>query len=446
MMGWLSRNVFHPLWDMKEGSDRLRTLRKLMATQWLPESELYRRQWQRVREILVYAYVHSDYYRALFDTQRIRPEAITPENFAQIPLLTKKLIQDQGDRLLSREYRKDVLIHAKTGGSTGKSLHVYSDRHWQIVRTADALRSNRWAGWDIGMKVAAIWGNPVVPDDWRSRLRNALRDRTIYLDTMNLSPATMTAFVEQWHREKPDIIFGHSHSIFILARFLRDRKITGLHPKGIVVTSMMLIPQERATIEAVFHCKVTDRYGCEEVGLIASECERHHGMHLDIEHLYIEFLDDEGQPAVDGQDGQIVVTDLFNHGMPMIRYRVEDVGVPTSRKCPCGRGLPMMERVTGRTADFLVRPDGSLVAGVSLVERTLTAIRGIEQMQLVQEKPELLRVNLVVRNGYDSDGESALRREFHQVFGPGMALELCYLDGIPQERSGKYRFSICKIQ
>lgn len=445
MMAWLSKHIFHPLWDMKERSIRLRTLRKLMATQWLPEAELRHHQWQRVREILAYAYGHCEYYQALFDAQGIQPDAITPDNFAQIPVLTKKLIQDQGDRLLSREFRKEDLILAKTGGSTGKSLHVYSDRNWLEVRTADALRSNRWAGWDIGMKVAAIWGNPAEPDDWRSRLRNALRDRTIYLDTMNLSPATMIAFVERWRRERPDIIFGHSHSIFILAKFLRNQKITGLHPKGIVATSMMLIPQERKTIEEVFGCKVTDRYGCEEVGLIASECEQHQGMHLDIEHLYIEFLDDEGRPAADGQDGQIVVTDLFNHGMPLIRYRVEDVGVPTSRKCPCGRSLPMMERVTGRTADFLVRPDGSLVAGVSLVERTLTAIRGIEQMQLVQEQPELLRVNLVVRDGYDSDGEAVLRRELHQVFGPGMTLELCYVDGIPQERSGKYRFSICKL-
>lgn len=445
MMAWLSKHIFHPLWDKKERSIRLRTLKTLMATQWLPEERLRQLQWQRVQEIIVYAYGHSDYYRSLFDAHGISPDRITPENFSRIPVLTKKLIQEHGDRLLSRAYRKEDLIHAKTGGSTGKSLHVYSDRHWLEIRTADALRSNRWAGWDIGMKVAAIWGNPAVPDDWRSRLRNALRDRTLYLDTMNLSPLTMGAFVERWRRERPDIVFGHSHSIFILARFLEDQKISDLRPKGILATSMMLIPQERATIEKVFRCKVTDRYGCEEVGLIASECEQHQGMHLDIEHLYIEFLDDEGRPVADGQNGRIVVTDLFNRGMPLIRYGVEDMGIPTSRKCSCGRGLPMMERVTGRTADFLVRPDGSLVAGVSLVERTLTAIQGIEQMQFVQEQAELLRVNLVVRDGYDGNGEIALRRELQHVFGPEMRLELRYLDGIPQEPSGKYRFSICKL-
>ena len=82
-----------------------------------------------------------------------------------------------------------------------------------------------------------------------------------------------------------------------------------------------------------FGCKVTDRYGCEEVGLIACECERHAGLHLNIEHLYIEFLRPDGSPAASGEEGAIVITDLLNHGMPFIRYRIEDVGVPTERRC-----------------------------------------------------------------------------------------------------------------
>src|SRR5262249_55172685 len=160
----------------------------------------------------------------------------------------------------------------------------------------------------------------------------------------------------------------HSHSLFMLARYVCEQKIVDLRPVGIISTSMMLLPSERAVIETAFGCKVTDRYGCEEVGLIGCECERHRGFHLDIEHLFIEFLRPDGAEAAPGEEGAIVVTDLYNHGMPFIRYRIEDVGVPTDRLCECGRGLPLMERVTGRVADYLKRQDGSLVAGVSLVE------------------------------------------------------------------------------
>ena len=121
---------------------------------------------------------------------------------------------------------------------------------------------------------------------------------------------------------------------------------------------MMLLSNERRKIENVFGIKVTDRYGCEEVGLIASECEEHSGMHLNIEHLFVEFVKNDGFLADPGELGKIVLTDLTNRAMPLIRYQVEDVGVATDRKCACGRGLPIMSSVIGRVADFLIKNDG----------------------------------------------------------------------------------------
>lgn len=131
--------------------------------------------------------------------------------------------------------------------------------------------------------------------------------------------------------------------------------------------------------------------------------------------------------------------------MPLIRYRIEDVGIPTDRKCPCGRGLPLMEKVAGRVADFLIRKDGSLVAGVSMVERTLTAIKGIEQMQIVQEALNDIVLNVVKGNDYKVESEKQLIKEFEDVFGKNVNIVLKYIGKIPQEHSGKYRFSICKI-
>jgi len=226
---------------------------------------------------------------------------------------------------------------------------------------------------------------------------------------------------------------------------LKQKGIDEIKPKGIISTSMMLLPQEREIIEKVFDCNVTNRYGCEEVGLIACECEKHDGMHLNIDHLYIEFIKEDGSPAKAGEEGAIVVTELINHGMPLIRYKIEDVGIPTDRKCSCGRGLPLMEKVAGRVADFLIRKDGSLVAGVSLVERTLTAIKGIEQMQIVQEALNNIVLNVVKGRDYNLESEKLLLNEFEDVFGKDVKIALKYIDKIPQERSGKYRFSICKV-
>ena len=140
-----------------------------------------------------------------------------------------------------------------------------------------------------------------------------------------------------------------------------------------------------------------------------------------------------------------MLTDLYNRGMPFIRYRIEDVGVPSARECPCGRGLPLMERVTGRVADYLKRRDGSLVAGVSLVERTLTAIPGIEQLQIVQPSREEIVLNVVRAADFTPASEQALLAAVRGVFGTDISVRPQYLARIPQERSGKYRFSICQV-
>ena len=130
--------------------------------------------------------------------------------------------------------------------------------------------------------------------------------------------------------------------------------------------------------------------------------------------------------------------------MPLIRYKIEDVGVPSAQKCSCGRGMPLMERVAGRVADFLIRRDGSLVAGVSLIERTLLKTSGLDQMQIIQEQLNRIRVNLVRSNRFLPDDEELLRRELLEVFGREMAIAVAYVESIQAEPSGKYRFSICK--
>jgi phenylacetate-CoA ligase len=445
VMSALSRHVFHPLWDLKDGSRRLRVLRELQRTQWLPQETLRARQRQRLQAILSYAAAHSPYYERLFRLSGFDPAQFEEAGFARLPLLTKAIIRSSTDEILSRQFTRAQLGQHKTGGSTGVALTTYFDRDWLEIRTADALRSDQWAGAFHGMKVAALWGNPPVARSAKERLRRLLIDRFVFLDTIDLNQRSLAEFVNAWRRERPEVLFGHSHSLYMLARYLKDQGIDDLRPHGIVSTSMMLVAHERALIEQVFGCRVTDRYGCEEVGLIACECERHEGMHLDIEHLYIEFLREDGSAAAEGEEGVIVLTDLYNKGMPFIRYRIEDVGVWTGRSCSCGRGLPLMERVTGRVADYLKRRDGSLVAGVSLVERTLTAIAGIEQLQIVQPSPEEIVLNVVRAPDFSAASEAQLLAEFRSVFGGGISFRTQFLERMPQERSGKYRFSICQI-
>ncbi|MCK2147777.1 phenylacetate--CoA ligase family protein [Marinobacter alexandrii] len=446
MMQALSKHLFYPLWDLKDRSQRLQEWKNLEQQQWWPQEQVRQLQWQRLQELLKYADRHSPYYREVFATCGVKPEDIrTDIDFQRIPVTTKQDIRNHSNRFISDEYDKTRLVSAKTGGSTGVSLSLYFDEACQEKRNAAQLLSDRWSGWDLGLKKASIWGNPPVPKSFPQKLRLHLLDRVIYLDTMNLSDESMTAFVDRWRRERPGAVFGHAHSIYLFARFLRANQITDCRPKGIVATSMMLLEHERTVIEEAFGCKVTNRYGCEEVGLIACECECHRGMHINLTHVFVEFLDANDQPVKPGQPGKIVVTDLNNRGMPLIRYRVEDMGVYSEKSCACGRGFPILERLEGRVADFLKLPDGGQVAGISLVERTLTKVAGVEQMQLVQDRLDRVIVNRVKGSDFTEQTDSLLLDAMREVFDERVALDIVDMSSIPQELSGKYRFSICKV-
>jgi phenylacetate-CoA ligase len=259
-----------------------------------------------------------------------------------------------------------------------------------------------------------------------------------------LDEVAVRGFVTGWHRLRPGLLYGHAHSLYLLAGMLEEMGEV-LRPRAVVATSMMLLQPEREVMERVFGLPVTNRYGCEEVSLIACECERHAGLHINAEHVAVEVLRDDGTPCAPGEDGRIVVTEFVNMGMPMLRYEIGDHGVLHGRPCPCGRPHPLLRSVTGRTADFLVAADGSRVAGISLIENTLTRYPGIAQLQVVQEEVGRIDLNVVRAAGWDEAVADELAGVFRDALGGDPSVVLHFRDSIPQERNGKYRFSICRI-
>lgn len=432
---------------LKNGSVKLDRWRELEKTQWLPEEKLRTIQWQRLQALLAGAYTTNGFYRHRFEAAGITPDMInTPQDFLRLPILTKEEVRAAGLTMLSRGFIPEALQQAKTGGSTGKSLKLYYTEECSEMRNGCAWRHDRWTGWEPGEPVAACWGNPYLPKTIKEWLKQQFLQPILYLDTMHVNDAAVQVFVTRWHRMKPTLLFGHAHSLYLLANYLRKLNIAGLRPKGILSSSMMLIPSERQVIEETFGVRVIDRYGCEEVSLIACECKRHEGMHLNIDHLFIEFIGEDGLPVAVGEPGKIVVTDLVNTAMPFIRYQVEDVGVPTDRRCSCGRGLPLMEGVAGRVADFLVKPDQTKVAGISLIENTLTRFTGLDQMQIIQHELLDFEIRLVVGPTYTEQVGDELSAYWKMVFGEDAQVRLVLLDEIRPEGSGKFRFSICHVK
>ncbi len=439
------RAVLGPLWARWEGSPYLAHYRGLRRTQYDPPERVRARQWDAVRAQLRHAWATVPYYRAQLAAAGLRPADIcTPEDYLRLPVLTKADIRAHGAALRSRACDGTSLHRKETSGSTGVPLVIYVDEASQQHKRACTLRADEWSGWRFGERVAKLWGDRGgLRPGWRGRLRNALLERVTYLDTLKVTEASLADFAARLRRAPPSLIFGHAHSVYLFAEYVRAAGIR-LRPRGVISTAMVLHSWQRSAIEAAFDCPVTNRYGCEEVSLIACECERHRGLHVNAEGVYVELLRD-GRPVGPGEPGSVVVTDLTNRAMPLLRYQVGDVASWSARPCPCGRGLPLLERVEGREADYVVTPAGELISGVSLTDHFAVHIPGVAQVQIVQEEVSRFVFRIVRGPEFGPASLRRLREMVAERFGPEVAFACEYPERIAQEPSGKYRFCISRV-
>ncbi len=445
-MAPIVRGVIAPVWGLWERSPYLRHYRKLRKRQFDFPEIVGARQWNAIGELLRHAFERVPFYRDRLQRVGIEPAGLqTWDDFTRIPVLTKAEIRAHGPEMLAEGLDRSTLVRKTTSGSTGVSLEVWVDEASMQFKRACTLRCDEWSGWRFGEPIAMIWGNPeYVKHGSRGRLRNYLLERRRYLDTLKMDEKAMTRYAADLTRKPPSLIFGHAHSVYLFAEFVGRRGLGPIRPKGIITSAMILHDWQRKVIEEVFACNVTNRYGCEEVSLIACECERHEGLHVNCDGVYVE-LEREGRPVQAGEPGSVVVTDLTNMAMPIIRYQVGDVAVWSNRACSCGRAFPLLERIEGRDADYVTTAHGELISGISLTENFAMMVPGIAQLQIIQEEVDLFTFRIVRGEDFGPTSLETIAALVVERFGSGAKFTCEYVNVIPQEPSGKYRFCISKV-
>lgn len=445
------KHIIHPIWVLKDGEYFHPVLRALEKSQFITSENLIELQIKKLKEITIHAYETCAYYREIFKSHTIEPRDIcTFEDFRKVPLLTKESIQINGDNMVSSLFNKKDLIPDKTGGSTGKPIHYFHDKQKRKVLKAAEVRHDRWAGQDIGDKIAAIWGHRgdlAGKDKIKARIRNALLSRKLILDASSVTEKEMMSFLNHLIRFQPAGYLGYANALYEMSLFIKNKGLsTPKSARSAISSAEVLHEHERRSIEEAFGVKVFDRYGCREFGPIASECTSHKGLHIAADCLYVEFLDDMQEPVRNGEHGNIVITDLYNFGMPFIRYKIEDVGVPLEGSCDCGIKLPRMDKIAGRVTDFIITPEGVRVSGAAVTIALIANIPGVAQAQFIQETLQFMRLKIVRGDDFNADSIQLLEQELPKYFGNTMVIENEFVDTIPKEPSGKYRFSICKLK
>ena len=435
------KNIALPLLDKREGRIITPHLKALEKSQYFSPEQIADIQFERLRQILNYAGDHSRFYRQRFKGCGFQPGDLKSlDDLMKLPVLTKDDIRQNQQDIISDEYTPANMLYKRTGGSTSVPLKLYIDWPAANMKTAATVRHNRWAGYDRGDRLAAIWGDTDKEYSFKERLYNVLNGGVIYLDTLKMTEQYILQFVERMRRSKPSILMGHAHSLYTFAVFIEKHGITDLAIEGIISTAEILYDHERFKIESVFGKILFDRYGCEELSIIASECLAHDGLHVNAEGLYVEILGGDNV-----NPGKLIITDLWNKGMPFIRYEIGDMALFKEGRCTCGRGLPRLARVYGRTADLLYTPDGRTISGISVLDTFTIHVPGIRQVQIVQNKLDLLNFKVVKGDDFGEESLATLKQKIPQFFGSRMRYEIEYVDKIEQTARGKYRFSICNI-
>lgn len=424
-----------------QGRNTFRYWEELEASQWLPRAELESRQLESIRDLLKHAYQRSPYYRREWDRLGLVPETIgSHSDYERWPLLTKDMI-----RANRPEIRIEVpgqrMISKATGGSSGVPLQLDLNMESHERRVAATYRGYSWAGAGPGTRQFFFWGVPLGQRTWRQRTKDRLYDwinRRITINSFEFSRAKVPEFLRRLNRYRPDVIVAYTNPLYSFARVLDEEKLVPYSPRSIVVGAEKIYPFQRELIEQVFRAPVFETYGAREFMIIGGECDRHAGLHLTAENLVVEVVDEEGRPTPPGEEGNIVITDLTNYGMPFVRYVNGDRAIAGLTDCPCGRGLPLLKKVVGRQLDMIDTPDGRSVPG-EFFPHLIKDFPSVERFQVVQEETGRVEIRLVLRPEWDDASRARLDEELRKVLGPEIRIEVIAVEDIPLTAAGKHR-------
>ena len=441
----VSRMLF-PAQETFKGHDTLRLRRLLEESQWWDRSRIERLQSDRLRALLVHAQRHVPYYRELFAHVGIAAEDIgDAEALARLPFLGKADIRTNVEALKS-ELARD-LARFNTGGSSGEPLVFFIGKERVSHDVAAKWRATRWWGVDIGDPEIVVWGSPIElgTQDRIRGWRDALM-RTELLPAFEMSEVRLDAFVERIRQRRPKMLFGYPSALSLIARHAaaRGQRMDDLGVEVAFCTSERLYDEQRSTIERTFGCRVANGYGARDAGFIAHECPAG-GLHLTAEDIIVEIVDAQGWPVPVGQSGEIVITHLATRDFPFIRYRTGDVAALDPTPCACGRGLPLLKDLQGRSTDFVVARDGTVMHGLALIY----VVRDLPQVaafRIVQESLDLTRIVLVPAAGYSAEVEERIRRGMTDRLGQGVRIEVETAAEIRPETSGKYRYVMSRVE
>ncbi|MEX2480522.1 MAG: phenylacetate--CoA ligase family protein [Gammaproteobacteria bacterium] len=420
--------------------------------EWLSAAVLQDRQFTQIQRLLGHALDTVPYYRERRSHYPDPTAAIDAAGWSGLPVLTRRTIQTAGERLHSEAVPPEMgkVYRAETSGSTGEPVRLYRTELDRLLWEALTLREHYWHERDFGAKLASIrvlehgqgappegtllpcWGGPA------SELHDTGPLALLALDT------DIEIQVPWLQRQDPDYLLTYPTNLAALLDHAERHGWTLPHLRVIRSVGETLPEALRERCRALWGLEIADLYSSREIGYLALQCPLSGLYHITAETVLVEVLDADGRAVEPGGVGRLVVTALHNYATPLLRYELNDyaeVGPP----CPCGRGLPTLRRILGRTRNMVVFPDGRRHWPLVGFGR-FRDVAPIRQYQLVQTTPERITVRLVVDRPLVAAEESAMTEIIHSALGHPFTLDFDYVaSALPRGPGGKFEEFVSRV-
>ncbi len=440
---WFSGRMAYPLHERLLKRPTFEYLAELEKSQWLSREQIEQLQLEKLRTLLQTAEAHCPWHReqilaAGLDLSR----PLSFDDLRRLPSMDKRDATEHGEGMLWRGVPGGAFKY-NTGGSSGQPLSFHYGRRRQASDAAGRMRARRWWGVEVGEREVYLWGAPVELNktDRVKQVRDRLFNQLV-LNAFEMSPQRMDGYCEAIQTYRPRCIYGYASSVALLAAHAKEKgfrfRLPGL--KVVCTTGEPLFQHQRELIREVYGAPAANEFGSRDIGFTAHETSEGQ-MLLMSESILLEVLDEAGNPVRPGETGEAVITGLESHAQPFIRYRTGDVVRLSTETCRAGRGLHVIGEVLGRTTDFLMRPDGTIMHALAGIY-VLRAVAGVAEFKLIQHTTRDLEV-LVVPNAYWTETSKAeVEQGLKKRMGDEVRIVVRLMEQIPAEASGKHRYVV----
>lgn len=432
--------IFYPILLLR-GQNVYKHLKVLNKTQFLNKKELREIQIKKLILLINSARENTEFYNQ--KEYNLNPDNFSLEEFSKFPFIEKKDIRDFPESFKSKNH--NMFLHKKTtGGSTGEPVALNKTPFAMSSEIAATYRGYSWAGVDIGDKQARFWGISLNKKD---RLKYKIIDFIGHrkrISAFSFDDEKMENYIKIVQEFKPNYFYGYVSMLEKVAEFVSTNKINlGINLKSIITTAEVLTDTQKKKLENAFSVMAFNEYGSGEFGPIANQCDEGN-LHINAENLLVEIIDGD-RICGPGEVGELVITELNNFAFPLIRYRMGDYASLSNKTCSCGRELPIIENLFGRSYDMIKNKNGKLFHAeffMYIIEEAKRNSINIKAFQIIQTKIDEFLIKLVSNKEDFERAKIFIKKRILKDFSSTTHIEFVSVETIERSASGKMRLVI----